>query len=468
MSVHPSPEEAKLQGVGPPEVGPISDGELNQLEAELLAVEKSGAPQAGRVFGVKSESALDSAPNITRSLSSKWNTIKTAADMTTIEPDVVMMKTRQLDASEATEAIKITVLRLGKLQGRVEVSFKTKEHTAKANEDFVPQQGNLVFESGESEKFLHIKVIESSGWEPIEDFFVHLLDVVDGNATLGWLDETQVFLIDDDPYPPNFQVNENDGGAQYNDPKAMNSLYWAFVKERLAHRWPKPRNTYMACAYLGFFSVAEAVMRGMLVDYCTERINNKTRSTWTSTLVTSGFDLQSGHDSWVFPVVLSSCYGLLLAYAYRCDRLQQDQRGNSGTRQDLRNFLVQKYLFLSESDHFDLPGHEFLNACVNQVEEAVNKGWFMLCVLTRAFSLIFFSLAYMVSKYAASQPQNLIFIFAVFGIMILSMVLVILWRSPRNRVLVQIRQDSEDAWIAYLENIITNWRLFKLYNLESK
>ena len=76
-------------------------------------------------------------------------------------------------------------------------------------------------------------------------------------------------------------------------------------------------------------------------------------------------------------------------------------------RQDLRNFLMQKFLFLSENDHFRLRGHEFLNACVNQVEESVNKGWFMLCVLTRALSLIFFSVAFMISKYYRS-PEILL------------------------------------------------------------
>ena len=142
----------------------------------------------------------------------------------------------------------------------------------------------------------------------------------------------------------------NKDSSQYADPGAMNSLYFAFVKERLAHRWPKPRATYLACAYLGFFSVIEAVMRGMLVDYCVERSMNKTRDSWTSQLITSQFSADVT-PSWLFPVILAACYWVLLGYAYRCDRLQQDQRGNSGTRQDLRNFLVQKYLFLSESDH---------------------------------------------------------------------------------------------------------------------
>jgi hypothetical protein len=399
-----------------------------------------------------------------RKRSKKWSKLKNAVEVE--NQDVVMMDERETDFCEGDPHAVIKVTRLGSHKGRLEVLYKTEGRSAKPKSDFIAvDNGVLVFEDGQQFAEIEIEIVQSlGGWEPIEDFMVHLTGIAFGNASLGWLDKTQVYIVDDDTYPPAWDKPEDDKDCK--DPDVMNDLYHSFVRERLAHRWPKPRNTYIACAYLGAFSVLEAVLRGALLDYVGQRITQtKKEGRWTATVAQPFTSPEI--EEWLYPVILCSIYAAATVLAWRCDRLQQDQRGNSGTRQDLRNFLIQKYLFLSENDHYRLRGHEFLNACVNQVEESVNKGWFMLCVLSRAVSLIFCSIAYMISKYYSS-PEILVQIACVFLIMCLLMYGVLILRGPHNRELVQARQDSEDAWVGFIGNAIENWPLFKLYHLESE
>ena len=168
MSVHPAPADAELTAVvaGGNSILPLTEDELAM--GETSSSREYSPPKPSRISGVQSESSIGMPPPL-KSTPSKWGAVKAAVETKQDnERDVVMMKTRQLDASEATQFIKISVLRLGKLHGRISVAYRTSSHTAKAGDDFVACAGELVFEPGDAEKEILVEVIDSSGWEPIE------------------------------------------------------------------------------------------------------------------------------------------------------------------------------------------------------------------------------------------------------------------------------------------------------------
>lgn len=76
--------------------------------------------------------------------------------------------------------------------------YETVDGTAEANSDYVPAKGTLVFEAGETSKYIDIEIIDDYEWEPDETFFVKLTLDTKENTIIGRKTICEVTIINDD------------------------------------------------------------------------------------------------------------------------------------------------------------------------------------------------------------------------------------------------------------------------------
>ena len=80
--------------------------------------------------------------------------------------------------------------------GRVTVDYATSDGVATAGKDYVAQHGSLVFEDGETEKEIRVKILTDALPEPNENFCVSL-SRPGGGASLGKTNMAVVTILDD-------------------------------------------------------------------------------------------------------------------------------------------------------------------------------------------------------------------------------------------------------------------------------
>jgi len=117
--------------------------------------------------------------------------------------DVVQFSAPMYFASEDDEVVKIEVIRMGTMKGRVAVRCITKDASAKGQGvDYESFSQQLVFEEGEHTKNIEIKVFDSTEglWSPTIEFKVKLSHPQ--NCKLGaYLDKVRVKIFNTDPFP---------------------------------------------------------------------------------------------------------------------------------------------------------------------------------------------------------------------------------------------------------------------------
>ncbi len=91
----------------------------------------------------------------------------------------------------------LPIIRADGCDGRIEVTWTTKDMEAVNEKDYIGGTGTLVFEHGEREKNLEIPIIDDQEYEKDESFQVELSDPT-GGAKLGRIKKTVVAIINDD------------------------------------------------------------------------------------------------------------------------------------------------------------------------------------------------------------------------------------------------------------------------------
>ena len=111
---------------------------------------------------------------------------------------------------EKEQRVRVGVRRYGNTSIRAMIRIETIDGTAEAQKDYTPVKEILVFEKGETFKYIDIQIIDDNEWEPDEIFFVKLsLDSFNGseNVVIGQLAIQEVTIIDDDE-PGTFEFSK--------------------------------------------------------------------------------------------------------------------------------------------------------------------------------------------------------------------------------------------------------------------
>ena len=105
-------------------------------------------------------------------------------------------------------------------------------------------------------------------------------------------------------------------------------------------------------------------------------------------------------------MMLAGSYLFFFALYHKCDVMQLDFRGRSGTRKWLRNSLITRYLHMTERGHDGLTDGDFLNCMFFQVEQLVADGWHSFLLMIRFTVQILSNLAFQlfIVAYTTSLP----------------------------------------------------------------
>jgi ABC-type multidrug transport system fused ATPase/permease subunit len=116
--------------------------------------------------------------------------------------DVVQFASPIFFAEEDLGMVKLDVMRLGTLKGRVAVRYKTYDGSALAGFKYEATHGDLVFEEGVSDRVITVPIMNDDRWDPTLDFVVELEEPQ--ACQLGnYLHKCSVKIIDDDVFPSN-------------------------------------------------------------------------------------------------------------------------------------------------------------------------------------------------------------------------------------------------------------------------
>ena len=113
------------------------------------------------------------------------------------EPGTLEFTKTSFIVKESIGSAVLPIIRNNGSDGKIEVTWKTKDIEATEGKDYAGGEGTLVFEHGEREKFIEIPIIDDQEYEKDESFEVELSDPT-GGALLGRLKKTVVTIINDD------------------------------------------------------------------------------------------------------------------------------------------------------------------------------------------------------------------------------------------------------------------------------
>jgi ABC-type multidrug transport system fused ATPase/permease subunit len=125
--------------------------------------------------------------------------------------DIVQFSAPMYFVDEGEGYLKVDVIRLGTMAGRVGVKFTTKDGSAKQSEQYESSSGQLIFEDGEHTQTMQIPILHDEFWSPTLEFSVCLEQPQ--NCKLGlYLQEARVKILNSDPFPTEKYAKQVEGG----------------------------------------------------------------------------------------------------------------------------------------------------------------------------------------------------------------------------------------------------------------
>ena len=135
------------------------------------------------------------------------------------------MRDRTYYFNEGDGAAAVDVMRLGDCSETVTVEYTT---LGKGGDDYTCVSGTLTFAPGDGIETFKVPITNDAAWETMEHFDVQLTKISSGNAQLGEVVTSTIYIVDDDNYPQNFPCLEREPPAE----PGGYELMWGFIKER--------------------------------------------------------------------------------------------------------------------------------------------------------------------------------------------------------------------------------------------
>ena len=239
------------------------------------------------------------------------------------------------------------------------------------------------------------------------------------NTKLGSLDHAKTYIFDDDVYPRPLA----EGAGPWH-------LLLGFLQERWKARRPKARVTALSMVYIKSHFIVQVLWIRFIID------------------------IGIPNEDYISIAILGAIYLLSLALKHKLDIVVMDKRGRSGTRKDLRNWLLQKILWLDEETRLAFSDMQLTNTVMNEVEEAVANGWWQLFLFIGAASAMLISII----TALVLEPFSLVPVVCALPFTLWALKA----RQGTNMRYIQERQDAEDSWLAEFSDAIGNWRVIQV------
>jgi ABC-type multidrug transport system fused ATPase/permease subunit len=309
-------------------------------------------------------------------------------------------------------------------------TVKDKKVMGGGSGDFEAAKGTVVMKPGVAVDRFEIAIKADDAWETMEQFKVQLT-TVEGNATLVGPLISTIYIVDDDQYPQNLKP----GFSGFD-------LFKGFIRERWTTRHPKPIKTLFCMCYATVHGLFSIYIPKVLID-------NVIRKGDTS------------FEGFILAFILCGVLVVSALIYWKLDYKHVDIRGNSGTRKDLRNWILRKYLWFSQNTHVNEIGDtQVVNAMLNQVEELVQNGWFAHYKFIAAnFDLLASMVLVFTLDWRAILPILVLLPFAT---------VVFMCRTKPLLRLLGKRVEAERAWLSIVDDCMDNWPLISAYGFRDE
>ncbi|XP_050732417.1 sodium/calcium exchanger 2-like isoform X8 [Eriocheir sinensis] len=190
----------------------LTDEDAAVLAASKLVESQSHSRMWYRVGAVRSMTGgRKTQPQISYKLKEVYNAMNEHPEAPTVGevPKVMPHKNAIIDFHSASCAVmenigkfQVSICRSGKTDSRVSVRVETIDGTATVDQDYVPINEIITFESGETEKFIDVEIINDNQWEPDEEFFLKISLLMDQEqregVQLGRISIMEITILNDD------------------------------------------------------------------------------------------------------------------------------------------------------------------------------------------------------------------------------------------------------------------------------
>jgi len=127
--------------------------------------------------------------------------------------DILQFSSPTYYADEQEGCMKIDIIRLGAMKGRIAVRFSTEDGTSKSDEQYEAVSGKVIFEDGEHTKTIDIPILPDGNWSPTSEFKVHVTHPENCNLGL-YLYECRVKILNSDRFPTDEYAEDIDNGEE--------------------------------------------------------------------------------------------------------------------------------------------------------------------------------------------------------------------------------------------------------------
>lgn len=172
---------------------------------EVMAQEQllNEGPKSRAFYRIQATRKILGGGNIIRKIAERTaNEVKSdLAQVESVEVDYsipqIVFEPAKYTVMENCGSADIRILRKGDFSGHVSCDYATKDGSAEAMTDYIPQNGQIVFTPGINERFIKIDIIDDDVFEQDEAFYIELSNPTNG-AVLGQQRVATVLILDDD------------------------------------------------------------------------------------------------------------------------------------------------------------------------------------------------------------------------------------------------------------------------------
>lgn len=140
--------------------------------------------------------------------------LKLIGEAASPSPGKLQFKEAEYHVDEDCDTLEVVVERAGGVDGEVTVKYKVSGGTATAHDDYDILGDTLTFSDGDTEKYIHVKIVDDNVIEGPEFLDIELCDI--RGADYGEMKSTRIYINDNDMANVKFEkaayeANEKDG-----------------------------------------------------------------------------------------------------------------------------------------------------------------------------------------------------------------------------------------------------------------
>lgn len=360
---------------------------------------------------------------------------------------------------EQEASMALDIMRLGDCSEPSEVSFETRDKSAKAGEHYVRTSRRVRFDAGETTKVVEVPLCQNDEWDTTVEFAAELHEGEEGvrNAVLGrYLWASRVKIIDNDCFPSNkyseYILSERISEA----PKI--GLFLEYVK----FNWSNPlvrartRRVMIIHQLHNFFGFGQLFINVYLVDYALNTAFNP-KNLW----------LVGSRDKTLFLVVVS----LLLPFGilHLLDLYSVNHCGVDGaSRIRLQSALIRKFLNYDAAARLRVRNGEVIMGINRDSTVIVSKGYRgVLCLFQEGGQLALMLVYQLIAPHVFNKP----FLWLSFLPVVmfpLSMFIFLRCRDRYTAELLSRRNLMQTRLVEAVEETVVNYRLIADYGQREK